>query len=171
MSVAFAFTDYSLIADERGSFLFDGDEGPNNLDLNSFAAPSAIPDTSADVSDDMQNILAGLNVLTRPLPANPPPCNVETVSSIADVVSSAEDESSLLACSTASYRGYRDSPQRPVRQRLDFLAEEAEHERTPMKKGRSSNGSTGSGTSGDDSPDVASLWRGWKGDEMRTGEM
>lgn len=141
--------------------------------LNSLAmSPIRQSNISADVSDDMQNILAGLHTLGQPPTSSLPPVAPTTTLPLSTpILLDVEDESSLLACSTASYRGYRDSPQRPARPQLDFLVEEPENNQTPMRKGRSSNGSTGSGTSGDDSPDVGSLWKNWRGEEMRTGEM
>lgn len=104
--------------------------------------------------------------------------SASTSSSVTIMDNNENDERSLLACSTASYRTHRDSPARPRMVSIQaerFALGAGEAEQTPMK-GRLSFGSDASNLSGESrrssggssaaessSGDVRDMLKGWSG--------
>ncbi|KAM0747826.1 hypothetical protein T439DRAFT_328497 [Meredithblackwellia eburnea MCA 4105] len=164
--------DYSLLLDQRGSFLLDSTA---NFTMHSMAAPKQKDfedEDDANTTSDMKNLLRGLDdssILAAP----------------------SEDDEDILNASTVSYRDYRDSPRR----RPDPLAcstttvtgTSMDEEQTPIKKrhpladdindlgsgSRSSDSSTPTASSGrtrrtESSGDVNKLLTDWDGDEAAT---
>lgn len=185
--------DYSLIANEGGSFLVD-QSMDQECTIYSSSSPVNPARLNLVVEEDEQEVLS---TTTRGSENILDGLSASTFGNFELRVR--ENERDLLAASTMSYRGYRDSPRRSSTRR-EQLAEEEEEVRpsrfeetqegckTPRASSRRGGGSMGSSNgdsyyssnesgsgsgngSGAGTGNVNDLIKRWKGREGRTGEM
>lgn len=178
---SFGTADYSLLAEENGSFLLD--DLPD-LTMERISLAVLQEEDENDESIDMSHLLRDLQIAPmsrRQSTVNPTALSINNLASMHDESMDGDTStfaSSLLNCSTASYRYQRDTPARPHSPgqqtfMMDITEDEEEGQMTPSKVVKTQEwNSGGSGNSRTDgSGDIKRLLRDWQETEGATGEM